>query len=44
MRQKNGRGREITQGVLPYALRAALCTFKIAPDDFVELFRSHLSP
>ena len=32
-----GRGREITPGFLPSALRAALRAFKIAPGDFVEL-------
>ena len=31
-------------GLLPCALRAALCTFKIAPGDFVGLYRSNLSP
>ncbi len=39
-----GRGREITKYILYFALRAALRAFNIAPGDFVELFRSHLSP
>jgi hypothetical protein len=30
-----GQGREITQAVLPFTLRAALRAFKFAPDGFV---------
>ena len=33
----DGAPGEITPGILPYALRAVLRTFKIVPDDFVEL-------
>jgi hypothetical protein len=36
-KQKNGRGREITPGSMPSALRAALRAFEIAPGNFVEL-------
>ena len=40
----SGRGREITPGFLPSALRAALRAFKFAPGEFVELPRSHPYP
>ncbi len=37
VRRRGGQGGRVTPGILPYALRASLRLFKIAPGDYVSL-------